>query len=437
MIDNLDLNSNTLRLMQLIYSDIQWNLNKGFVTGACLIDFEKAFDNIWIPGLIAKLLNYEFPIHLIISIYNMLNNKDFQIYDGKSFSSKEFIIVNGLQQGTVCASILFNLYIHDLLNSMENIIGFADDIIVYHADNKIVKINRKIQYYFHTIEKYAMDWQMKINLGKCETILFRPPVGKCNNDVKRNWKSFNIKSLDNIAIPNKQIVKYLGIYLDKFLYFNEHINCQIIKTKNALFSYKKLFFSKIINSRVKIIMYQTLIRPILTYGCQIWYNISPSYMEKMRVFERKCLRHCTSLYRTANNNYKKYVPNKILYNKAKVSRIDNFIIHLIRDHIVSCLNCHDNNLIMAPYHTNDEYISKSLLNGYVPPEAFLFLDKNGYIQNEIGIPIIYHIYRRANIKAITCRQLTNENIRFDTSIFTDDKHIKPNLNTRKYWWLTP
>ena len=68
---------------------------------------------------------------------------------------------------------------------------------------------------------------MKINLNKCETILFRPPVGKCNSNIKRNWKAFNIKSLNNKLIPNKQIVKYLGIHLDKFLYFNDHINLQI------------------------------------------------------------------------------------------------------------------------------------------------------------------------------------------------------------------
>ena len=110
-----------------------------------LVDFEKAFDNIWIPGLISKLLNYGFPIYLIILIHNMLNNKCFQVYDGKSISSRKFLIVNGLQQGTVNAPILFNLYIHDLLNKIENIIGFADDIVIYHSDDKIEKINEKLQ----------------------------------------------------------------------------------------------------------------------------------------------------------------------------------------------------------------------------------------------------------------------------------------------------
>ena len=44
-------------------------------------------------------------------------------------------IVNGLQQGTVNFPILFNLFIHDLLNKIDNIIGFAGDIIIYLSDN--------------------------------------------------------------------------------------------------------------------------------------------------------------------------------------------------------------------------------------------------------------------------------------------------------------
>lgn len=212
----------TIHAIHLLVSHIQWNLNKSLVTGACLVDFEKVFDNIWIPGLISKLLNYGFPVHLIFLIHNMLNNKCFRVSDGITMSSKKFVIVNGLQQGTVNAPILFNIYIHELLNKIENIIG-------YHSDQTVEKINEKLQNYFYIIEKYTLEWQMTINLGKCETILFRPPVGRCNNNIRNKWKSFGVKSLDNVHIPNKQIVKYLGIHLDKFLYFNEDINIQIQK----------------------------------------------------------------------------------------------------------------------------------------------------------------------------------------------------------------
>lgn len=129
------------------------------------------------------------------------------------------------------------------------------------------------------------------------------------------------------------------------------------------------------------------------------------------------------------------ISNKKLYNEAKISRIDNFIIHLIRNHIIKSSQCQENNLILAPYHVNETYIYKTLQSGYVPPEAFLYLDSKGFIQNELGIPILYHIYRRANNKAIHCNELTDDNSRFNTSIYSADKNISPNLNKKQYWWL--
>ena len=163
-------------------------------------------------------------------------------------------------------------------------------------------------------------------------------------------------------------------------------------------------------------MYQSLIRPILTYACQIWFNISCYNMEKIRVFERKCLRACTRMFRSSQSNYLKYVSNKSLYDKANIVRIDNFIIQLIRNHIIRSTITYENNLIMGAYYTNDNYIIKTLRSGYVPPEAFLYLDTNNLMQNANGIPIFYHHFRKSNIKAIEINYKDNINWRFKTDL---------------------
>lgn len=276
---------------------------------------------------------------------------------------------------------------------------------------------------------------MKINIDKCETILFRPPVNKCKNNIKKKWKNFCVISrIQNIKIPNKEVVKYLGIYLDKFLYFNIHVDNQIKKARNAFFNYKSLFYSKHVNQRVKILMYQSLVRPVITYSCPIWFNISPSYMEKIRKFERKCLRACTGLYRSPSSNYTKYISNKLLYNSSNINRIDNFMIKIIRNHISKCMDCTTNNLISAPYYVNEGYICNTLSTGYVPPEAFLYLDNKGFIQSNLGVPIFYHMYRRANRKEVDPNLINNNDIRFDTTIPLKDEYEMRTLNLQKYWW---
>lgn len=198
--------------------------------------------------------------------------------------------------------------------------------------------------------------------------------------------------------------------------------------------YTSLFHCGYLSSTVKITMYKSLIRPIITYACPIWFNISPSIMEKLRVFERKCLRTCTSLYRTPQSDYKKYVNNKMLYSKANIIRIDNCIIQLIRCHIVRCTLCEDNSLIKAPYFASDSYILNSVTKGYVPPESFIYLDKQKYMQNENGIPVFYHIYRRATDKSVQFHSFNATTKRFNTSI--SDKDTLLAMKSTKFWWLS-
>lgn len=178
-----------------------------------------------------------------------------------------------------------------------------------------------------------------------------------------------------------------------------------------------------------------MVRSIMCYGGPIWFNIAPSYMKKIRKFERKCLRSCTSLNRTPSSNFTKYVSNKILYKTVNINRVDNFIIKITRNHIIKCTECNINNLIMAPYYADDLYISKTLETGYVPPEAFVYLDKLGYIQNNLGIPIFYHLYRRANIKSFNSNIINSNETRFDMSITRRDQYDRSNI--QKFWWLNP
>ena len=57
-------------------------------------------------------------------------------------------MVNGLKQGTVNSTILFNLFVMDLLEENDNMIAFVDDLILFHSDDKIQNINNELQTFF-------------------------------------------------------------------------------------------------------------------------------------------------------------------------------------------------------------------------------------------------------------------------------------------------
>ncbi|OXU29896.1 hypothetical protein TSAR_001059 [Trichomalopsis sarcophagae] len=215
-----------------------------------------------------------------------------------------------------------------------------------------------------------------------------------NYPVQRNNRQFSIKNID---------IKYLGVNLDEMLKMSQHVNGQIQKTKNIFKNLHRFFYSPYLDKKTKIIAYLRLLRPIISYACPIWWNISASYMEKLRTFERKCL---------------------------KSQRTDIFIIKLIRNHIKSAINNTNNRLIKGPFFPKDSYILNALSKGFVPPEAFLFLDLNKQIVNETGIPILYHTSRNLFNKKIHMNTHTEDtsNLVYNYDISKIDKSLMKNFN---------
>lgn len=399
----------TIHAITKVTSDICWRINNGECVGACLIDMEKAFDTVWLDGLIFRLLKNEFPSHLVAMMCSMLYGKCFVITDGNLTTSREFHVLNGLQQGTVTAPTLFAVFAGELLNSFDfnkspkrSLVAFADDLIAYTAHKKVTEVQVELQKMFNDIKFFTNSWRMKINAQKCETILFRNSLAYASRNLKRNWRDFHIVANEDSSerIPHKKCVRYLGVRLDERLQFNEHVKVALESARKAFMSLRRLFYAPHLSRKVKIICYLTLVRPVLTYGCAIWFNLSASQMEKIRIFERKCLRACTGLNRTASSNYEHYVTNEVMYAAAAVPRIDTVIVRLIRNHIVRSASHGENPWVSQPFYPNDGYFEKTLTTGFIPPEAFVYLDRNGLILDSAGDPVMYHIHRRATDKRI-------------------------------------
>jgi hypothetical protein len=421
-----------------LISDITWYINKKNAIGTCFIDLEKAFNKVWINGLIFKLKNYDFPMELIELIFDMVTENQFILVYGANRYSKTFKLENGLMQGTINSPILFCLYLSQLLELLESMkgpkyaIAYADDIVIYTAGEKVKDIQADLQKMFNLISDYCLVWKLKINYSKCETILFRNTVDKTNHDIRKNWKNFEIKSPNQVLIPKKTKVKYLGMMIHMHLNQTEQIKYAIEKGNKAFMASRKLFYEKRILPRVKIIAYQALIRPTITYGVQTWYNISASLMERLRKLERKCIRVCINKVRTPESNYQHYYSNKRIYDIAKIVRIDNFCIKLTRNHYERSLKVNENSLISRIYYHNEDYIKYSMNTGFIAPEHFIYLDSKKFIQGENHVPILYHYSRRATCKAIEFDpgNLNESSLKYDKYIPEKDKNIR-----RNYWWL--
>lgn len=179
-----------------------------------------------------------------------------------------------------------------------------------------------------------------------------------------------------------------------------------------------------------------LVRPIMTYAFPSWFTISPSEMEKMRKLERLCLRACLNKYRTPESEYTRYYKSKIIYDEANITRIDNFCIKLTRNHINSTKRIENNPLISEFYTADEARMELHRTTGFVPPEAFVWLDRNNYIQSNNHLPILYHIKRHAFDKKILYNEenVALNQMRYCTTIPKYDTLFNYK-NREKYEWL--
>jgi len=101
---------------------------------------------------------------------------------------------------------------------------------------------------------------MKVYHNKSAHTTFNLRHGHCPN-----------VSINNIPIPPLNAVKYLGLILDQKLTWNNHIKTKILILETRSRSLKT-FLSKnnLTNLKTKLLIYKTLLKPIWTYGLQLW-----------------------------------------------------------------------------------------------------------------------------------------------------------------------
>ena len=118
-----------------------------------------------------------------------------------------------------------------------------------------------------------MDWfkanKLSLNLDKTVCILF-------SNQSKTQEITLDIGTY---KLQSSDIVKFLGVWIDKKLTWNKHISTLIAKLKQNLHLLK--ISNKFLTKETKKLIYYVHIYSHLTYGILIWGNmICQSDIEK-------------------------------------------------------------------------------------------------------------------------------------------------------------
>lgn len=269
-----------MRIKQFIAKNKE--INKS--TGMILLDIEKAFDSVWHDGLIYKLIKMKLPSYLIRIINAFIRNRQFEVYVNNGISRK-ISIPAGLAQGTCISPILYALFIADMPNieKIESAL-YADDTAILTAAKRSNTIVKRLNSALLILKAYFHKWKIKMNETKTQAIIF----------------PFNRKRIRKPSIPllNGQhtleindSVNYLGLTFDKMLLFGQHIANTVNKTNKCFRALYPMISAKSqLSTSNKVLLFTAVLRPIMSYGCPVWFSAAITHINKLNVMQNKIVK---------------------------------------------------------------------------------------------------------------------------------------------------
>ena len=178
---------------------------------------------------------------------------------------------------------------------------------------------------------WLKKWRMKANGTKSTHLTFTLKRSSCPP-----------VQLNGVSLVQPDDAKYLGLHLDRRLTWRKHITT---KRKHLDLQLWKLYWILGRKSQLslenKLLFYKTILKPIWTYGIQLWGTASNSSIDTLERFQSKILRIIT--------NAPWYVPNTMLRRDLHVPSVKQEV----RNHSISYrqrLDHHPNRLATPLLH---------------------------------------------------------------------------------------
>jgi hypothetical protein len=190
------------------------------------IDISKAYDKVWIEGLLYKLhhdCGITGPLYYMLRA--LLVGRTMQVVHNNMLSDTHTLTA-GVPQGSVLAPLLFLIYIHSLTASLSPSICqslFADDIALLPLTSGTAGLV-SLQTALNITTTYALRWKITFSQKKTQVLFFRP-----NTPHKQPTPPHHL-TLTSFVITTTRMYSYLGVLLDDRMTFIPHLTQLVHRT---------------------------------------------------------------------------------------------------------------------------------------------------------------------------------------------------------------
>jgi ribonuclease P/MRP protein subunit RPP40 len=197
----------------------------------------------------------------------------------KGFESRSFKLETSVPQGSVLGPLFFNIFINDLVASLDvSCLLYADDIKIYTIINT-VSDSLRLQRSIDEIADRCRKSGLILNFPKCSVVTFTKKVKPLLFDY----------TLNNKILLKRSSVQDLGVLFDSKLSFCDYILCitsAAFKSLGFVLRSAKEFGDVV----TRKLLYITYVRSKLEYASLVWSPIHNIYIAQLERVQRRFLK---------------------------------------------------------------------------------------------------------------------------------------------------
>jgi hypothetical protein len=215
--------------------------------------------------------------------------------------SKRFPVTRGVPQGGCLSSTLFTAYTADVrhLPLDGKLCLFADDSSIVNSAKSMLLLKSAIESDLSMFYNWCTYNELCLNCDK--TMIVVAGIVKVNFEIKLHVHGCD--KLANCSCLHIKIVdkcKYLGIWIDRSLNFDHHVNSITATLRSALAALIKLSYIK--NKKIMILFYLSCFQSHLDYCLSIWGNLSKARCLRLLKLQKHAVRLITQSHRLAHTH---------------------------------------------------------------------------------------------------------------------------------------
>jgi hypothetical protein len=196
------------------------------------------------------------------------------------------------------------------------ILAYSDDIDI------ISRSPKSLQEATTALDRAARRMGLKTNQAKTKYMI-------CGSKKKCVENVFKVK---NMTFERVNSFVYLGTLITSHNNISAEINNRITLANRSYFGLVNILKAKDINKKYKVILYKTLIKPVLMHRAEAWV-LSKANEARLGVFERKILRRIygplcqEATWRSRYNEELYHLNDEIdLVTAIRISRMDGMMM---------------------------------------------------------------------------------------------------------------